>query len=343
MGKADTAVKNWLNDNERFADLFNGIIFDGKQVIHPDELENLDRETDIIITDRNGRQRGLQRHRDLAKRWKKQVDLAVLACESQDKIHYAMPVRSMLNGSLTYTDQVREIWRDHKKKKEPPGSTEVANNTSVKGLTQEEYLSRFRKDDRIYPVISIVFYYDLKLWDGAKDLYDMFHLKGELKDLDLLQRFIPNYHINLLDAGNISCPGNFHSDLQQIFQVLKCREDKDAIQDYMKKNRSYFENVDVETYQAMRALLHSERVMADMSKYNSGKETRINMCKALEDIYADGMQSGLEKGKLILIRNMLSNGMSAEDIKKYTGASYDMISTAQEECLSDGPLQASKN
>ena len=39
------------------------------------------------------------------------------------------------------------------------------------------------------------------------------------------------------------------------------------------------------------------------------------MCKALEDIYADGMQSGLEKGKLILIRNMLSNGMSAEDIK----------------------------
>ena len=67
------------------------------------------------------------------------------------------------------------------------------------------------------------------------------------------------------------------------------------------------------------------------------------MCKALEDIYADGMQSGLEKGKLILIRNMLSNGMSDEDIKKYTGASYDMISTAQEECLSDGPLQASKN
>ncbi len=67
------------------------------------------------------------------------------------------------------------------------------------------------------------------------------------------------------------------------------------------------------------------------------------MCKALEDIYADGMQSGLEKGKLILIRNMLSNGMSAEDIKKYTGTSDDMISMAQEECLSDGPLQTSKN
>ena len=26
MGKADIAVKNWLSDNERFADLFNGMI-----------------------------------------------------------------------------------------------------------------------------------------------------------------------------------------------------------------------------------------------------------------------------------------------------------------------------
>ena len=27
MGKADAAVKIWLNDNERFADLFNGTMF----------------------------------------------------------------------------------------------------------------------------------------------------------------------------------------------------------------------------------------------------------------------------------------------------------------------------
>lgn len=52
MGKADIAVKNWLNDNERFADLFNGTVFDGQQIILPDELENLDREADILITDK---------------------------------------------------------------------------------------------------------------------------------------------------------------------------------------------------------------------------------------------------------------------------------------------------
>ncbi len=50
MGKADIAVKNWLSDRERFADLFNGTVFGGRQVVLPEELEDMDRETDIIIT-----------------------------------------------------------------------------------------------------------------------------------------------------------------------------------------------------------------------------------------------------------------------------------------------------
>lgn len=52
MGRADIAVKNWLNDNERFADLFNGSVFNGRKIILPDELEDLNRETDILITDK---------------------------------------------------------------------------------------------------------------------------------------------------------------------------------------------------------------------------------------------------------------------------------------------------
>ena len=42
MGKADIAVKNWLSDNDRFADLFNGTIFGGRQIVRPEELENMD-------------------------------------------------------------------------------------------------------------------------------------------------------------------------------------------------------------------------------------------------------------------------------------------------------------
>ena len=39
MGKADVAVNRWLEDNERFASLCNGVVFGGQQVIKPEELE----------------------------------------------------------------------------------------------------------------------------------------------------------------------------------------------------------------------------------------------------------------------------------------------------------------
>lgn len=59
---------------------------------------------------------------------------------------------------------------------------------------------------------------------------------------------------------------------------------------YLHQNRQYFEAIDVETYQAVREFMHSERVMKDMT--NSRKGTRINMCKALEDIYEEGREEG---------------------------------------------------
>ena len=82
MGKPDIAVKNWLSDNERFADLFNGMVFGGRLVVRAEELESMDRETDIIVTDKDGKRKGVQRYRDIVKRWKKGVDLAVLTCEA---------------------------------------------------------------------------------------------------------------------------------------------------------------------------------------------------------------------------------------------------------------------
>lgn len=41
MGKTNVAVNNWLSNNKRFADLFNGVIFNGEQIIQPAELEGI--------------------------------------------------------------------------------------------------------------------------------------------------------------------------------------------------------------------------------------------------------------------------------------------------------------
>lgn len=39
MGKVDVSIKQWLKNKERFADLFNGVIFEGRRVVLPNDLK----------------------------------------------------------------------------------------------------------------------------------------------------------------------------------------------------------------------------------------------------------------------------------------------------------------
>ncbi len=50
--KPDTVLKNYWNNNEQFADLFNAVLFGGEQVISPDELEDADTEESSILEHR---------------------------------------------------------------------------------------------------------------------------------------------------------------------------------------------------------------------------------------------------------------------------------------------------
>ena len=42
-------MKTFWRNNERFADLFNAVVFNGSQVINPDELTEMDTDVSGII------------------------------------------------------------------------------------------------------------------------------------------------------------------------------------------------------------------------------------------------------------------------------------------------------
>lgn len=212
MGNSDIAIKKWLGNKERFADLFNGVVFQGSQIIRPEELEVVPGESDIIIEDKKRKPKGVQRYRDVVMRWRKEAALVILACENQSAVNYAMPVRTMLYDSLSYTEQMKQLWKEHKKEE--------------KKVSGEEFLSRFCKEDKIVPVLSLVFYYGLSEWDGNRNLYEMFRWKQEDPSHIFMQKYISNYHINLVDAGNLAEVNQFQTDLQVILGMLKYREEK---------------------------------------------------------------------------------------------------------------------
>lgn len=275
MGKSDATAKNWFRNKERFADLFNGTIFHGEQLIKPEDLEIIDGEADLIVEDQNKRIKPVQRYRDIVMRWKNDVKFVILACENQNKIHYAMPLRNMLYDAMSYQEQMKRLW-------EVQGS---------KGTVGEEFLSRFRKEDSLAPIVTLVFYYGEKDWDGNQELHDMINKDISKPLWEKIQAYIPNYHINLVEPKNIEDIEKFQTDLQPIFGMLKCRNNKEAMMQYVEEHKDFFESVDIETYYAIKEFIHSEKILKDPKNMESEEET-VNMCKALQDLYEEGVEQG---------------------------------------------------
>ena len=282
MGKGNAAVREWMSNPVRFSDLYNGIVFRGKQVVLPEELEPAEGETDILLEDNEQKVQEIHRYRDIVMRWKKGALLVLLACENQEKVHYAMTVRNMLYDSLSYAGQIQQLWKEREKEEKQK-------------MTAPEFLSKWKKDDRLVPVITLVFYYDTEQWDGSTDLHGM--LQWGEGNQELLREYVPNYRINLVDAGNLEHLERFQSDLQEILGMLKCRGNKKELLDYMNKREEYFRNVDEETYQVMREFLHSEKMLKENVERIEGKET-VDMCKALDELYNDGIEQGIERGMI---------------------------------------------
>ena len=296
MAKKDIALKTWLKNKERFADFFNGVVFNGKQTIKPRELEEAYGESDIIATDKKGTERAFNRYRDVVMRWRGGVNLAILAIENQTRIDYTMPVRSMLYDAMSYDEQLRVV---HTQK-------------GAKG----NYLKSFGKNDSIYPVITVIFYYGDRPWKDNKELHNMFkNIDKELYE-NFLKEYVPNYKLNILDANNVVEVDKFQTDLQIVLGMIKYKKDNEGLERYVHKHKKYFKNVEKDSIDVITAIMEMEQLKEYIPNVEEGE--RVDMCKALQDMCKKNRDAGIETGRKEGIRsivvNMIRKGLSTEDI-----------------------------
>ena len=117
MGKQDLLAKKYMSDNEKFADVFNYYLYNGKQVIKPENLhEESISEIALPYIDKK-KNTFIEKYRDIIKRCVVKSDnhytYFLLGIENQSEVHYAMPVRNMLYDSLNYSGQVNRIEKNH--------------------------------------------------------------------------------------------------------------------------------------------------------------------------------------------------------------------------------------
>ena len=96
----DLLLKRYYADNDRYADLINGLTFEGNQVLHGSDLQEMDSRIigflDIpFVRNRRKRWRGREKYRDLIRRVALGVSFVVIGIENQEEIDYSIPLRNL--------------------------------------------------------------------------------------------------------------------------------------------------------------------------------------------------------------------------------------------------------
>lgn len=136
----------------------------------------------------------------------------------------------------------------------------------------------------------------------------MFRLEGTEKEKAILEKYLPNYRINLVDAERLEETERFSEDLQVILTMLKYRKDKDGLRNYVNENKQFFQKVDHETSQAMKAFLNMKHIPGE----TENKEETINMCEAIQEMYDDGVRDGMQQGRDDLLKEKVKRKLQKQ-------------------------------
>lgn len=273
--KPDTVLKNYWNNNEQFSDLFNAVLFGGEQVISPDDLEDADTEESSIFEHKEYAE-SIKASRDSIKICKKSlthgVEFVMLGMESQEHIHYAMPMRVMGYDYGTYKKQYDSNAKKYQTKD---------------GMTDDEYLSRMKQTDRFTPVITIVVYYGDNPWDGATTLHGMLNIPDRMKP------FVNDYRMLLVEARQNDLI--FHNMTNiAFFDMLKVVLDKSITKNEAKEEVIEYaieHNVDKTVVMTVAGATNRK------IDYNAlSKKGDVTMCTLFDEIEKEGVMRGKTEG-----------------------------------------------
>ena len=297
--KPDIILKDFWRDNRRFADLFNTVLFNGKEVLKAEDLQEQDTDTSGIIEFKEYKET-IARARDVVKKSAFGVDFVIYGIENQKKIHYAMPLRNMIYDALGYLKEYQQFSRSRE-------------NVGV-SRTKEEFLSWLTKEDRLHPIITIVLYYSERPWDGPLSLKDMVNIPEELNLV------FSDYRMNLLQIRD---SGKFHFKNQEVETVFSIS--REIFNGEFEKIKEQYRSINIKSELAtvIGAITDSVELI---EQAESSKEV-INMCKALERLQED---AAMEKAKDI-IRKMLKKGCSVEEIQEMTELPVELVKDVEEE------------
>ena len=313
--KPDTILKNYWRSNERFADFFNAVLFEGKPIIRPEELEDVDTD-EASILEHGKYAESIQAARDNIKIRKKSktygVEFVMMGMEHQEHIHYAMPMRLMGYDYGTYKKQYDNNALKYK---------------TAEGMEHDEYLSGMKKTDKFMAVITVVVYYGEKTWDGAKTLHEMLDIPPEM------ERYVNDYKMLLVEAGRNNLTLR-HADNVDLFNLLEIILDKSISGNEAKKRAIQYSEEHGTNKTVIMTVAGATNSKIDYDRFGKGDGA---MCTLFEEIAREnetkGIEKGIEKGIRGTVSVMRKYHIPNEEIVKEIQEEYNLTREEAEEYL----------
>lgn len=292
MGRKDLYQFNYLDNYERFADQVNGALFGGRQVVKPEELEPEESRT-VYLGREAGEDEQIDNFVDKTCMWRGR-QIHIITVQNQSYTDYRMVLRNMLSESIGYHKQWRRKKDAHRKVKDQKKGSDA-------------FLSGIDRGEKFTPIITLIVYCGAEhSWDGARCLYDLLDIDEEMKE------YVTNYKLNLYDCHEHDTFREYRTGLRQMFETIRYGKDKEQLRRVIEADREAYTNMDNDTRQLLEVMANV-RISEEYKKMENGKE-KYNMCKAIEDMIADGKMEGRLELLIQLVCRKLQKNKTADVI-----------------------------
>ena len=181
-----------------------------------------------------------------------------------------MPVKNMVYDAMEYSTQVNEAARFHRNAKDYASGA--------------EFLSGFRKEDKLTPVITLTLYWGADKWDAPRTLHEMMNDKYKA-----VLKYVDDYHLHLIIPNEITDFSRFRTSLGEVLEFIKASDSEEMMMKVINDNPK-FKNLENEAISAINVFTGTNIPL-------NSKGGRTDMCKAWEEHRNSGIKEGRKEGR----------------------------------------------
>ncbi len=289
----DKMMKEFLENNAYFVDLFNAYFFDGQKVLKPENCMELDSEMNDANMD-------LEKHVDVIRKCNDGNLYSAFIIENQSYVDMSMVVRAAVYEFVAYERMLKKSKKNKVKEKLPMVHILVFYTgerpwNAARQLSElVEVDERFKSYFHDYKMNLIEITGNTSYNFNEEDVYNLFYICRSIYDQSIYEE--KSNHFGLVKSS--------------VLKVVKTLTDVE-----------WLDLEELEEKEKIEMCEAEKRWLEVKSKEWKAEGIELGIKQGIEQ----GIEQGVELGQVLLYKTMIKNGMSVNEISKVCSISVESL------------------